>query len=76
MAIALLGAVTVAAAIGERRRRLAVEAFREAEASAGGAAPPQGDGPESGWDDDISDEETVATINYEAPDAAPDPPNG
>lgn len=34
VAIGLLGAVAVAAALGERRRRLAVEAFREQEASA------------------------------------------
>ncbi len=68
MAIGLLGVVTVAAALGERRRRQAVEAFRAAEASAEGAPPPQGQDLDEGWDD----EETVATIDYDAPDEPPD----
>jgi hypothetical protein len=68
VAMGLLGAVAVAAALGERRRRRAVEAFREAEASGGGAPPPNGDGPDDGWGDQIVDDETVATIEYEAPE--------
>lgn len=76
MAIGLLGAVTVAAALGERRRRVAVEAFRAAEASSGGATPPEGEGLDDSLDHDIVDEETVATINYEAPDEPQDPPKG
>ena len=69
MAIGLLGAVTVAAALGERRRRRAVEAFRAAQASPEGAPPPGG-----GLDETMeydSQEETVATIDYDAPDEDP-----
>lgn len=72
MAIGLLGAVTVAAAMGERRRRQAVQAFRAAEASAEGAPPSQGEDLDEGWAYDIADEETVATIDYDAPDEPPD----
>ena len=65
VAIGLLGAVTVAAALGERRRREAVRAFREAEAAEGSAG---GAGLEEGWEDDrVVDDETVATIDYETP---------
>lgn len=64
MAIGLLGTVTVAAALRERRRRQAVEAFRAAEASAEGAPPPPGEDLDEGWEV----EETVATIDYDAPD--------
>jgi hypothetical protein len=74
VAIGLLGAVTVAAVLGERRRRLAVEAFRAEERSPTGAIPGEGAG--NGWQRDIVDDETVATIDYEAPDEPPDPPNG
>jgi hypothetical protein len=70
VAIGLLGAVTVAAALGERRRRAAVHAFREAEASEG-ASP--GDGLEEGWEDEAVDDETVATIDYETPADYSDP---
>lgn len=70
VAIGLLGAVAAAAALGERRRRAAVQAFREAEASEGVS---RGDGLEEGWADDIVDDETVATIDYEAPTDRPDP---
>jgi hypothetical protein len=75
VAIGLLGAVAVVAAFRERRRRLAVEAFREAEAAADGV-PQRGDGPGEGWEREIDDDETVATINYEAPDERLDPPDG
>jgi hypothetical protein len=77
VAIGLLGAVTVAAALGERRRRQAAEAFRVAEASAGGAPPAQAEDLEKGWEHDLADEETVATIDYDAPEEtreAPDEP--
>jgi hypothetical protein len=70
VAIGLLGAVAAAAAFGERRRRAAVQAFREAEASEGVS---RGDGLEEGWEDDIVDDETVATIDYEGPADRPDP---
>jgi hypothetical protein len=71
VAIGLLGAVTVAAALGERRRRQAVEAFRAAEASPEGATP--GEDPGTGWEHDVADDETIATIDYEAPDEHGDP---
>jgi hypothetical protein len=70
VAIGLLGAVAAAAALGERRRRAAVQAFREAEASEGFA---RGNGLDQGWEDDIVDDETVATIDYEGPAERPDP---
>ena len=70
MAIGLLGAVAAAAALGERRRRAAVHAFREAEASEGTS---RGGGLEEGWEDELVDDETVATIDYEAPADRPDP---
>ena len=72
MAIGLLGAVTVAAALGERRRRRAVEAFRAAEAALDEGAP-QGAGLESGWERDEVEDETVATKDYEGlDDPSPD----
>ncbi|HTI30170.1 MAG TPA: hypothetical protein VL687_07420 [Methylomirabilota bacterium] len=64
VAIGLLGAVTVAAALGERRRRRAVEAFRAAEASLEEGAP-QGPSLETGWERDTVEDETVATLDYE-----------
>jgi len=64
----------VAAALGERRRRLAAEAFRAEERSPPGAPP--GEGPEKEWEQDVVDDETVATIDYEAPDEPGDPPAG
>jgi hypothetical protein len=76
VAIGLLGAVTFAAALRERRRRLAVEAFRAAEATPGEAAPPTGEDLDDGWEGDIVEDETVATIDYKAPDEPSDPPNG
>jgi hypothetical protein len=72
VAIGLLGAVTVAAALGERRRRLAAEAFRAEERSPTGATPGEGSG--NGWEQDVVDDETVATIDYGAPDEHGDPP--
>ena len=70
VAIGLLGAVAAAAALGERRRRAAVQAFREAEAS---KEVSPGDGLEEDWEDDIVDDETVATIDYEGLTDRPDP---
>jgi hypothetical protein len=70
----LLGAVAVAAALGERRRREAVEAFRKAETS-DTETPPPGAGPDEDWEDSIVDDETVATIEYESPDEALDEPD-
>ena len=69
VAIGLLGAVTVAAAVGERRRRRAVEAFRlaEAEAEARAAA---GGGLDEEWEREVVEDETVATIDYEGLDQA------
>jgi hypothetical protein len=67
VAIGLLGAVTVAAALGERRRRIAVEAFRAAQPSAGGGPPP-GESPEGAGEPDVVDDETVATIDYHSPE--------
>jgi hypothetical protein len=71
VAIGLLGAVTVAAALRERRRRAAVEAFRAGEGSA--EEVPPGEGLEEGWEDDLVDDETVATIDYESPADQRDP---
>jgi hypothetical protein len=61
VAIGLLGAVAVAAAVGERRRRIAVAAFRAQEE----AGPPIREA-------DEIDDETVATIDYEGLDDPPD----
>jgi hypothetical protein len=73
VAIGLLGAVTVAAALGERRRRIAVEAFRAGEA-AGGAEPPPGANPDGVGEGDGVSDETVATIDYDAPGDPDEPP--
>jgi hypothetical protein len=72
VAIGLLGAVAVAAALGERRRRRAVAAFRAGLATS--------DEPwAAGLDDDDGvagsdevDDETVATIDYDGLDEGPD----
>jgi aminoglycoside phosphotransferase len=61
VAIGLLGAVAVAAAAGERHRRIAVAAFRAREEA---GAPT--------WEADEIDDETVATIDYEGLDDPPD----
>jgi len=71
VAIGLLGAVAVAAALGERRRRQAVAAFRAAEASGDGSPLYEG-GPDETWAGEV-DDETVATIEYESPDEPMDP---
>jgi len=71
VAMGLLGAVAVAAALGERRRRQAVAAFREAQASGDGSPPHEG-GPDETWAGEV-DDETVATIEYEAPEEPMDP---
>lgn len=72
MAIALLGAVTVAAALGERRRRRAVAAFRAGQAPSDDpyAAAPYAEEPQD--ESDLVDDETVATIDYEGLDGGPD----
>jgi hypothetical protein len=62
VAIGLLGAVAVFAALSERRRRIAVAAFRAREAA--GEVPPA---PEP-----LVTDETVATIDYEGLDDPPD----
>lgn len=67
MAIGLLGAVAVAAALGERRRRRAVGAFRAAQAALDEGAPP-GAGLESALEGAAAVDETVATIDYEGLD--------
>ncbi len=75
VAIGLLGAVTVAAALGERRRRIAVEAFRAGQPSAGGG-PPLAENPEGAGEPDVVDDETVATIDYDSPEEPEGPPGG
>jgi hypothetical protein len=76
VAIGLLAAVTVAAALGERRRRRAVEAFRAAQASPGGGSSPPANGLDEPLAYDISQDETVATIDYDAPDELLNSPDG
>jgi hypothetical protein len=72
VAIGLLGAVTVAAALGERRRRRAVAAFRAGLATSDDpyAAAAAADDLQDG--SDLVDDETVATIDYEGLDDGPD----
>ena len=72
VAIGLLGAVTVAAALGERRRRQAVAAFRAGLATSDEpwAAAADDDGGVAGSDQ--VDDETVATIDYDGLDDRPD----
>ena len=71
VAIALLGAVAVAAALGERRRRRAVAAFRAGLAMSDDPyAPPVADDLQAS--PDLVDDETVATIDYEGLDDGPD----
>ena len=68
VAIGLLGAVAFAAIFGERRRRMAVEAFRaratatERTVGAGAFAS----GASADWEPDVPDE-MVGTIDYETP---------
>jgi len=71
VAIGLLGAVAVAAGLGERRRRRAVAAFRAGLATSDDPFAPLAtedlqDAP------DVVDDETVATIDYEGLDEGPD----
>lgn len=71
VAIGLLGAVAVAAALGERRRRRAVAAFRAGLATSDDPyAPPVADDLRASGD--LVDDETVATIDYEGLDDGPD----
>ena len=76
MAIGLLGAVTVAAALGERRRRRAVLAFRAKQASPESGTPPNATGLDETPEYDISQDETVAIIDYDAPDETLSSPEG
>jgi hypothetical protein len=69
VAMGLLGAVAVAAALGERRRRRAVEAFRATQARE--EESPQPAGPEAGWERGAAEDETIATIDYEGLDHEP-----
>jgi len=75
VAIGLLTAVAVAAALGERKRRQAVEAFRAAQASPDEVLP-AGDGLEEPMEHDVAEDETVATIDYVAPGERLNPPDG
>lgn len=77
VAIGLLGAVAFAAIFGERRRRLAVEAFH-AETSGPEAALATGSPPAEGLEDREvdADDETVATIDYETPADFVEPTDG
>ena len=74
MAIGLLGAVAVAAGLGERRRRRAVAAFRAGLATSdepwAAAADAEGSAAAAGEVDD----ETVGTIDYEGLEEGPDEP--
>ena len=71
MAIGLLAAVAVAAALGERRRRRAVAAFRAGLATSDDPfAPPVADDLQDA--SDLVDDETVGTIDYEGLDDGPD----
>jgi hypothetical protein len=71
VAIGLLGAVTVAAALGERRRRRAVAAFRAGLATSDDPyAAAEADDLQDG--SGLVDDETVATIEYDGLDDGPD----
>ena len=74
MAIGLLGAVTVAAALGERRRRIAVQAFRAEQPANGGAL--LSEDLAGAAEPDVVDDETVATIDYASPTEPEDSPQG
>ena len=72
MAIGLLGAVTVAAALGERRRRRAVAAFRAGLATSDDPYAATADADELQSGSGPIYDETVATIDYDGPDDGPD----
>ena len=72
MAIGLLGAVAVAAALGERRRRRAVAAFRAGLATSDEPWAPAVEEDNNLAAADQVDDETVATIDYDGLDDAPD----
>jgi hypothetical protein len=72
VAIGLLGAVAVAAGLGERRRRRAVAAFRAGLASSDEPWAAAADAEDSAAGADEVDDETVATIDYEGLDEGPD----
>lgn len=72
VAIALLGAVTVAAGLGERRRRRAVAAFRAGLASSDDPYAPTVDADDMQDGSGLVDDETVATIDYDGLDDGPD----
>jgi hypothetical protein len=72
VAIGLLGAVTVAAALGERRRRRAVAAFRAGLATSDDPYAAAADADDLQDGSDLVDDETVATIDYDGLDDGPD----
>jgi hypothetical protein len=72
VAIGLLGAVAVAAGLGERRRRRAVAAFRAGLATSDEPWAAAADAEERAAAADEVDDETVATIDYEGLDEGPD----
>jgi hypothetical protein len=72
VAIGLLGAVTVAAALGERRRRRAVAAFRAGLATSDDPYAAAVDADDLQGGSDLVDDETVATIDYDGLDDGPD----
>jgi hypothetical protein len=72
VAIGLLGAVAVAAALGERRRRRAVAAFRAGLATSDDPYAPLVDADDLQDGSDLVDDETVATIDYEGLDDGPE----
>jgi hypothetical protein len=72
VAIGLLGAVTVAAALGERRRRRAVAAFRAGLATSDDPYAAAADADDLQAGSDLVDDETVATIDYDGLEDGPD----
>lgn len=72
VAIGLLGAVAVAAALGERRRRQAVAAFRAGQATSDDPYAQAAESDDLGAGSDTVDDETVATIDYDGLDEGPD----
>ena len=63
----------MAAALGERRRRIAVEAFRAGQPSAN-SEPPPAESPGMRAQPELVDDETVATIDYDFPEEPEVPP--
>jgi hypothetical protein len=74
VAIGLLGAVTVAAALGERRRRQAVAAFKAGQATTDDPYAQAAEAEDLQDGSSVADDETVAMIDYEGLDEGPDEP--